>query len=350
MKPFFRLALPLFLLTAIAIPAYAQETQQRVVDEVVAVVNDGVITLSRVKREMKDIVDGEVQNGKKREDAQKMVDAKQGELIANLINEELLVQKAKDLGLNPEVDAAVNQRLSEVMAQYHLKKVEDLYAEMERNGVHPDELKDNWRKQITRDKVLQREVQAKIYYGFTSKDLKAYYEKNKAKFTKPETISFSEIFLGFAGRDDAAVKAKAADLYKQLKAGGDWAKIAKENSDPGVVTNGTGKGENLLVGDMVDVLANPLKGVKVGDYTQPFEVDQLGMVILRVDGREQASQESVFDENAVRMAMLGEKLPDEQKKFMSKLRQDAYIKINDAYRPIVSPLLFADERKEKPGK
>jgi hypothetical protein len=74
------------------------------------------------------------------------------------------------------------------------------------------------------------------------------------------------------------------------------------------------------------------------------------MVILRVDARDQASQESVFDENAVRMAMLGEKLPDEQKKFMAKLRQDAYIKINDAYRPLVSPLLFADERKEKPGK
>ena len=41
----------------------AQETQERVVDEVVAQVNDGVITLSRVKREAKAIVDTEVQQG-----------------------------------------------------------------------------------------------------------------------------------------------------------------------------------------------------------------------------------------------------------------------------------------------
>ena len=49
-------------------------------------------------------------------------------------------------------------------------------------------------------------------------------------------------------------------------------------------------------------------------------------------------------------ASLRERLPDEQKKFMTKLRQDAYIKITDSYRPIVNPILFADERKDKPGK
>jgi hypothetical protein len=36
--------------------------------------------------------------------------------------------------------------------------------------------------------------------------------------------------------------------------------------------------------------------------------------------------------------------PDALKKYMSKLRTDAYIKISETYRPVVSPLLFADER------
>ena len=89
--------------------------------------------------------------------------------------------------------------------------------------------------------------------------------------------------------------------------------------------------------------------MRVGQYTAPFELDQLGMVILRVDAREQASDDSVFDENAVRLAILNERLPDEQKKYMSKLRDDSYIKISDAYKPMVSPILFADERKEKSG-
>src|SRR4051812_27199177 len=100
---------------AMGTTAFAQETQTRVVDEVVAQVNDGVITLSRIKREIKDAVDSMVQQGKTKEEAQKIIDEKQGELIANLINEELLVQKAKELGLDKEIDEMLNQRIADLM-------------------------------------------------------------------------------------------------------------------------------------------------------------------------------------------------------------------------------------------
>jgi hypothetical protein len=75
------------------------------------------------------------------------------------------------------------------------------------------------------------------------------------------------------------------------------------------------------------------------------------MEILRVDERSAASSETFFDENAVRMALTMERAPAEQKKYLADLRQDSYIKISDTYRPIVAPILFADERKtEKAGK
>jgi hypothetical protein len=327
--------------------AFAQETQTRVVDEVIAVVNDGVITLSRIKRESKTIIETYVQEGKTRDEAQKIVDERQGELIAGLINEELLVQRAKDLGLDKEVEENLNQRMLDIMKQYKLKTVDALYAEMEKQGVDPKELRENWRKQAIRERVLQREVQSRVYWEANGKQLKDYFEKNKGKFTKPETISISELFLSFAGRDEAAVREKAKQIYAQLKTGADFAKLAKENGDPGAVTEGTGKAENLVVSQLVDKIAGPLKGLKAGDVTAPIEIEQLGITILKVDLRELASSESVFDENAVRMAILSEKMPTEQKKFMSKLRTESYIKISDSYRPLVSPILFADERKDK---
>ena len=349
MRFFSRVLVSIFITTVMGISGFGQETQTRVVDEVVAVVNNDVITLSRIKREIKQIVDEEVQQGKKREDVQKAIDEKQGELIANLINEELLIQKAKEMGLDKDVEAGLNQRLADLMKQYGFKTVDALYQEMEKNGINPQELKDVWRKQAIREKVLQKELQSKIYWGFTGRELKDYYDKNKAKFTKPELVSISEIFLAFAARDEAAVREKAKQVYAQLKTGADFAKIAKEN-DPGVVTDGTGKAENLKVAELNEKLANNLKGLKAGDIAAPFEADQLGMVILKIDSREKASDESVFDENSVRMAMMSERLPAEQKKFMTKLREDAYILITDNYRPIVNPILFADERKNKPGK
>ena len=334
----------------LSIPAFSQETQTKVVDEVVAQVNDGVITLSRVKRESKSIVESYVQEGISREEAQKLVDEKQGELIASLINEELLVQKAKENGLDSNIEASLNQRFREIMKQYDLKTVEELYAQMEKSGVDPKQIREDWRKQATRDRVIEKEVQMKVYWAANGKELKDYFEKNKAKFTTPETVSFSEIFLGFAGRDEKTVRDKAKEIAAELKAGGNWEKIAKDNSDPGVITNGTGKAEKLRVKELVDVIAKPIAGLKAGEYTAPFDVEQLGVVILRIDDRQQASSESVFDENAVRMAIMNEKVPDEQKRFMSKLRENSYIKIADSYRPLVAPILFADERKDKPSK
>lgn len=233
---------------AMSSAAFAQETQTRVVDEVIAQVNEGVITLSRIKRETKEIVDTWVREGKPREEAQKLADEKQGELIANLINEELLIQKAVELGLDKDIENSLNQRMAQIMKENNIKTVEALYAEMEKQGVDPKELRETWRKQAIRDRVLQREVQATVYWKPNGKELKDYYEKNKGKFTKPETISISELFLSFAGRDEAAVREKAKQIHAQLKGGADFAKLTQENGDPGVVTEGTGKAEKRRVG------------------------------------------------------------------------------------------------------
>ena len=339
---FFVLAISAFAFVTVP----AQETEERVVDEVIAQVNEGVITLSKVKREVKGIVDAEVQQGKKREDAEKILEEKRGEMIANLIHEELLVQKAKEIGLESEVEASVNRRFLDIMKQYNLKTLDALYQQMEQSGVNPQEIRELWKKQATRDLVLQREVQAKIYWGASGREVKDYFEKHKVKFTKPETVTVSELFLGFAGRDESTVRQKADQLVTQLRAGGDFDKIAKENGDPGAVTQGRGK-ETLKVGDLSKILSDALKDVKVGGYTNPIAADQVGIVILRVDAREKASSESHFDENAVRMAIVQEKAPEEQKKFLANLRADSYIKISDSYRPLVSPILFADDRKAK---
>ena len=322
----------------------AQETQERVVDEVVAQVNEGVITLSRVNREAKGIIDASVRQGKNRADAEKDVEEKRGEMIANLIHEELIVQKAKELGYESDIDATVNRRFTEIMKQYNMKTLDALYQEMEKAGENPQEVREIWKKQATRDIIIQKEVQSKIYWGISSKEIKDYFEKNKAKFTKPETVTVSEIFLGYAGRDEAAVRQKATQLVTDLRAGADFDKLAKENSDPPVVTE---NGNKLRSGDLSPLLTNALKDVKVGGYTDPIPAEQVGVLILKVDGREKASNESHFDENAVRLAITMEKAPEESKKFLASLRADAYIKLSDNYRPLVSPILFSEERKEK---
>ena len=325
----------------------AQETELKIVDEVVAQVNDGVITLSRVKREMNDAIESLVTDGKKtREQARAEVEAKQGELIANIINEELLMQKGKDIGVDSDVDAQINQRFTDIMKQQNIKSLDVLYKEMEKTGVNPTDIRELWRKQLVREAVFQREVDSKVYSGLNPKEIKSYYEANKAKFKQPETIGISELFLSFAGRgDEAAVREKAKQLVAKARApGADFGALVAENSDrPDAKTN-KGKNENIGIKDLDDKFAKPLAGVAVGGITDPIEVTE-GIEILRVDTRSKATSESVYNENEVRKTLTYERLPDERKKYMSQLRTDSYIKINDAYKPLVSPILFADDRK-----
>ncbi|MGQ0543297.1 MAG: peptidylprolyl isomerase, partial [Blastocatellia bacterium] len=147
--------------------------------------------------------------------------------------------------------------------------------------------------------------------------------------------------------EESAVSEKAKQLVAQLRAGADFVKIVTENSDREKAAETKGKVETFNLKDLDEKFANALKGLKAGDVTDPIEIDQVGINLLRVDERTQASAESFFDENAVRMAMLQDVIVEEQKKFLASLRENSYIKINDSYRPLVAPILFAQERKDK---
>jgi peptidyl-prolyl cis-trans isomerase SurA len=319
-----------------------------VVDEVVAQVNDGVITLSRVKREMDSIIESLVAEGKTREQAATETQSKQGELIAGIINEELLLQKGKELGVETDADAAVNQRFVEIMRQQNVKSLDALYEMMDKQGLNPQAVRETWRRQIIKDLVMRREVDAKVYWGWKSNEIKAYYEKNRAKFTKPETLTLSEIFLSFAGRDENAVRDKAKMLVQQLRTGADFAKTAIENSDRPDVKDTKGSVGTITLPELQrinDKFIPVIAATKVGGISEPVETVE-GIEIFRVDERKEASKESVFDESEIRQAMTVEAIPEKRKEYLVSLRGESYIKVNDTYRPIVSPILSAETKPE----
>ena len=337
-----------------SLPAFAQESELKVVDEVVAQVNDGVITLSRVKREMEIIIESMVAEGKTREQATTETQAKQGELIAGIINEELLLQKGKELGVDADAEAAVNQRFVEIMRQQNMKTLDALYTMMTTQGLDPQQVRENWRRQIIKDLVMRREVDGKTYWGWSSKEIKAYYEKHKDKFTKPESLTLSEIFLSFAGRDENAVRDKAKLLVKDLRAGADFAKIALENSDRQDVKDTKGSVGTITIPELKRVnekFLAPIAATKVGGISEPVETDE-GVEIFRVDARTDASKEAFFDEGEIRQAMTLEVMAEKRKEYLVNLRGDSYIKVNDNYRPLVSPILSAETKPEekKPSK
>ncbi len=326
----------LFLFT---ISAFGQETELKVVDEVVAQVNDGVITLSRVRREMKFRVEAMVEQGKTKEAAEAEIQAKEGEIIAKIIEEELLLQKGKEIGVDSEVDSEINRRFLDIMKQQNLKTLDALFKEMEKQGLDPVDVRENWRRQFTMEFVVNREVYSKTLWGWNGKEVKSYYEKNKAKFMKPEVVTLSEIFLSFAGRDEAAVRDKAKQLVADLRKGADFVKTAVDNSDRSDVKETNGSVGSIPIPELKRVCEKclgPVAATQKGAVTDPIETVE-GIEIFRVDDRKEASKDSVFEEPEIRRAMTVEVFETKRTEYMAELREDSYIKINDSYRPLVSP-------------
>jgi len=135
--------------------AVAQEGEPVVVDEVIAQVNDGVVTLAQLKREMKERVETLKQNGMSEAQANAEVEKHRSELIATLINEQLLLQKGKDLDLTDRVEAEVNRRMLDVAKENHITSIEKLDDEMRKSGLDPAGIRQTLRVEIMKQAVLE---------------------------------------------------------------------------------------------------------------------------------------------------------------------------------------------------
>jgi parvulin-like peptidyl-prolyl isomerase len=322
-----------------------EEAPPTVLDEPVAQVDNDVVMLSQLKRENAEFRDVLIkQRGMTPEQADTEVERKQPEIIFNLINESLLVQKGKDTPHMPEeVEAEVNREVLRVAKQSNISTIEQLEEAMRQEHLNLSDIKETLRRQFMRQAVLQREVDAKIYYGLTDTELRNYYNANRQKFS---SVTLSEVFLSLAGRSEEEVKAKAADLAKRARAGADFVELVEKNSEheptkksKGVLSDGDNKPRWFLVSELSADIAAAVKDLKAGGISDPIKTDE-GYMILRVNERD-----DTFKENFVRGVMTSERSDKAHDDYLKTLRKEAYIKPADAYKSVVQPLLDKDKQE-----
>jgi|SRR5947209_18620095 len=351
MKSFLQtLALPILLLVALAsIGVYrvsAQESEPVVVDEVIAQVNNEVITLTQLNQEIQDAIEARKQQGATDQQAREEIERRKSELIALMITDQLLVQKGKELNLADDVEAEVNKRVLEVVHENHMNSIPELEHALEQSGQNLSAIRQTLRTEIMKQMVLSREVDAKVYFSLSPEELHRYFDAHRDQFRRNESVTLSEIFLTLAGRPEGEVRTKAQQLVAQARQpGADFAALAVTNSESmdanGQRTAPQTKGKlgtfEIAPGAINQKIIDALKSVPKGGVSDPIRFED-GYHILRVDDRTPAG-EATFNENQVREAMLQERGPQEREAYIQKLRDDAYIKISESYRAAVEPLL-----------
>ncbi len=304
-----------------ALPA----SQGTVVEDMIVRVNDQVITRSDYQR-----ADQQLQAELRRANLNPDTDPRMKDLLRDLIDQQLLLSKGKELGITGETELI--KQLDEIRKQNHLETMEDLEKAAQSQGVSYEDFKQNQRTIIITQTVVREEVGRHIQ--LTQADATAYYNAHKAEFEQPESVHLSEILVPTAETDDpakvAAAQAKANEIYATLKGGASFATTAKSSSAGPTAQQGGDLG-NFRRGQLAKALEDKTFAMDAGQFTEPIRTKQ-GFVILKVDAHPRGGVPDMKDvEQQVEEGAFMERMQPALRQYLTKLREEAYIDIKPGY-------------------
>ena len=177
-------------------------------------------------------------------------------VLDQIVSYRLLVQESKARKVAAD-DAEVEARMKEIQGQF---PSEDAFKQMlTSRKTTIDQVRSDIRQDISVQKLIENEISAKA--AVKPEQVTDFYTKNPDQFKQPERVRASHILITVPKGADAAVKTqartKAADILKDVKAGKDFAALAKQHSqDPGSAQNGGDLGffqQGQMVGPFNDV-------------------------------------------------------------------------------------------------
>jgi peptidyl-prolyl cis-trans isomerase SurA len=330
----------------------------QVVEEIITRVNNQIITRSEFERSKDQLKEEVKQQAPK--DPDKAYVSREKDILRDLIDQQLLLDKGKDLGIAG--DTELIKKLDQMRKDMKLDSLEALEKEATKQGVSWEDFKQNMRNQIITQKVIGQEVGSRL--SIPKEEEQKFYDDHKSEMEQPEYIRLSEILVApksvtpsitpapdpsAAGSapaaqtpvDDAAkeaadsaalagAEAKANDLLKQIHDGANFEDIAKKYSDGPSAADGGALGM-FKRGQLAKAIEDETFARKAGDVTGVIHTKQ-GYVILKVVDHQMAGIPPMKDIlPKIQDALYYEKLQPALRAYLTKLREDAYIKYADSY-------------------
>jgi peptidyl-prolyl cis-trans isomerase SurA len=167
-------------------------------------------------------------------------------ILDELVNNQILLQRAKKLGLEA-ADGEVEDKFTEFKSPY---TEDEFQRQLKSRGYTVDDLRADIRQQLSIQKIINREVVAKI--TVTDQDVQDFYNQNRSQFNVAEAqFRLAQIVItphkdaqlrnrkNDDATTDAEAKRKAAALEQQLSNGADFAQVAMDYSeDPATSASG----------------------------------------------------------------------------------------------------------------
>ncbi len=319
------------LLTFLSVAGIASAGDVRVVERIVAKVNNEIITqgdLDQTRKQME--LELKQQQDMTAQRKQEILKEAETNLLRDRIDNLLLVQKGKDLDI--KVDSDVSKRLAEIQLRSGITDPDKFQAWLrEQTGMPFEDFRQQLKDQYMRQEVIRHEVMGRIAIPET--EFKKYYDEHQKEFIRQEQVVLREIFLSTEGKNAqavAAIEKKAKDLVARARKGENFGNMARDNSDGATAQN---YGElapfqrGVLKKDLEDIVFKQQKGY----VTDPIRQSN-GFEILKVEEHYQEGlQPYEMVKEEVMNRVYGPRMEPEIRKYLTKLRQDAFLQIREGY-------------------
>jgi peptidyl-prolyl cis-trans isomerase SurA len=305
----------------------------KVVEEIVARVNNEVITRSEFEHSKitaEEDAKSDCQNRCTPEQLKTLTEDRQKNALRDLIDQSLLVQRAKDMGVS--VEPEVIKQLDQIRIENKLQSMEALEQAVSGEGLNWEDFKNNIRNGLLTKKVISSEVGSHI--NISKDEIQKYYDEHKAEFMRPEQVALRSIEVNTAGKDEAEVaelRKKAETARKRIMDGEDFGEIAKRYSDGSTAKQGGYLGEYKR-GELSKELEDTVFKMKRNDLTEVMETKQGFLIMQVLEHYDEGEQSLSKVENEIEGKLYNQRMEPALREYLKTLREESYVVIKPGYQ------------------
>jgi hypothetical protein len=298
-------------------------------DEIVARVNEEIITLTDLKQELSTLRSSLRQENESPELLEQAFQREKRNLLRTTIQNKMLFQKAEEYGIPDSVEPDVGNILEEMRKDSGIPDMEVLDQYLRRQGSSLEIYRASLKQRLVIDALLQQFVYSRL--TLLTDEIEAYYQENIEQYTEKAEVELKEILFLTEEADEAQLRKKAREVLSQLRTGASFEDLAKRFSDGPTASQGGGIG-SFKQGSMAPPIEEVAFQLEEGAVSDIIETDY-GLQIIKVV-RQVPAQERPLEElrSEISMQLYQRKAQPELEKFMDELIEQSYIYVTPKYR------------------
>jgi peptidyl-prolyl cis-trans isomerase SurA len=297
-----------------------------IVDRIVAVVNNDIVTLTELKRQMAPFEAKILEMGYPAGQQREMLAQVRADMIDKLIDQRLTDQEIERYRIKVS-EAEIDDALERIKAQNYFTD-DDLIAALNNEGITMAEYREGIKNQMLRTNLVNYRIRSQIV--ITVEDARKYYDAHMEDYMGETKYHLRNIIMkasSYAGQDEKAdVRSEMEAVLEKLKAGKSFAAMAAIYSESSLASKGGDLGMFRLA-DVSPQLQEALKDLAPGEFTPVLDTDQ-GFQIFYVEDIVQAETKAFEDvQPEIEKQLYNEVINQRLQTWLQELRETSHIKI-----------------------